>query len=78
MIGGAIRYGEKAAIAIKNVKEKGLSGAWEAVKEKRVKAVETPSGGNKTFDININGSLKLTGDNGQSIDIINELMYNNS
>ena len=30
----------------------------------------------KSFDININGSLKLTGDRGQSIDIIDELRKN--
>ena len=34
--------------------------------------VEVP----KSFDININGSLKLTGDRGQSIDIIDELRKN--
>jgi hypothetical protein len=32
--------------------------------------------GNKPFDININGTLKLTSDNGQSVDIISELKRN--
>lgn len=31
---------------------------------------------NRDFNVNINGTLKLTGDNGQSVDIINELRKN--
>lgn len=88
VIGGAIRYGKKAASAIKDVrekggtiikgfKEKGISGAWEAVKAKKETVQENAQKQiPKTFDININGSLKLTGDNGQSVDIISELRKN--
>ena len=85
---GAIHYGKKAVDAIKNakdnagviikgIKENGISGAWEAIKEKRESKKETQAQtAPKSFDININGSLKLTGDNGQSVDIISELRKN--
>lgn len=81
IIGGAINIGtkviEKGGTVIKAVKEKGLSGAWEAIKEKKETKKETQAQAvPKSFDININGSLKLTGDNGQSIDIIGELRKN--
>ncbi len=81
IIGGAINIGtkviEKGGTVIKAVKEKGLSGAWEAIKEKKESEKETRAqAAPKSFDININGSLKLTGDNGQSIDIIGELRKN--
>lgn len=78
IIGGAINIGtkviEKGGTIIKAVKEKGLSGAWEAIKEKKESKKETQEqAAPKSFDININGSLKLIGDNGQSVDIIGEL-----
>ena len=92
IIGGAISVGtkikekgstvikaitERGSTIIKAVKEKGLSGAWEAIKEKKESKKETRAqAAPKSFDININGSLKLTGDNGQSIDIIGELRKN--
>ena len=81
IIGGAISIGtkikEKGGTIIKAVKEKGLSGAWEAIKEKKEPKKETQAqAAPKSFDININGSLKLTGDNGQSVDIISELRKN--
>lgn len=81
IIGGAISIGtkikEKGGTIIKAVKEKGLSGAWEAIKEKKEPKKETQAqAAPKSFDININGSLKLTGDNGQSVDIIGELRKN--
>ena len=81
IIGGAINIGtkviEKGGTVIKAVKEKGLSGAWEAIKEKKESEKETRAqAAPKSFDININGSLKLTGDNGQSVDIISELRKN--
>lgn len=81
IIGGAINIGtkviEKGGTVIKAVKEKGLSGAWEAIKEKKESEKETRAqAAPKSFDININGSLKLTGDNGQSIDIIGEIRKN--
>ena len=50
---------------VKPKKEVGLAGVAKI-------APEVP----KTFDININGTLKLTSDNGQSIDIIKELKKN--
>lgn len=69
-----------AGITIEGFKENGLSGAWEAIKSKREenreKRREKRSGrhdesvNNRDFNININGTLKLTGDNGQSVDII--------
>lgn len=85
---GAIHYGKKAVDTIKNAKdtagviikgirENGISGAWEAIKEKRESKKESQAQtAPKSFDININGSLKLTGDNGQSVDIISELRKN--
>ena len=81
IIGGAINIGtkviEKGGTIIKAVKEKGLSGAWETIKEKKESKKETQAqAAPKSFDININGSLKLTGDNGQSVDIISELRKN--
>ena len=92
IIGGAISVGtkikekggttikaitERGSTIIKAVKEKGLSGAWEAIKEKKEPKKETQAQeAPKSFDININGSLKLTGDNGQSVDIISELRKN--
>ena len=92
IIGGAISVGtkikekgstvikaitERGSTIIKAVKEKGLSGAWEAIKEKKESKKETQAqAAPKSFDININGSLKLTGDNGQSVDIIGELRKN--
>ena len=92
IIGGAISVGtkikekggttikaitERDSTTIKAVKEKGLSGAWEAIKEKKEPKKETQAQeAPKSFDININGSLKLTGDNGQSVDIISELRKN--
>ena len=85
---GAIHYGKKAVnafkkakdnagVIIKGIRENGISGAWEAIKEKRESKKETQAQtAPKSFDININGSLKLTGDNGQSVDIISELRKN--
>lgn len=71
---------DTVGITIEGLKEKGLSGAWEAIKVKREenseKRREKRSGrhdesvNNREFNININGTLKLTGDNGQSVDII--------
>ena len=92
VMGGAIHYGKKAASSIKNakdkadviikgVKENGISGAWEAIKANKG-VFENNSGKikenvpQKDFNININGTLKLTGENGQSVDIIGELRKN--
>lgn len=63
---------------IKVVEEKGISGAWEPVKEKQVVSTNFNSQQTspKEFNVNLNGSLKLTGDNGQNIDIISELRKN--
>ena len=67
---------------IRGTAENGKSGGWEKVKETsaydraRAKAAMNAANAPKTFDININGSLKLTGDNGQSVDIITELRKN--
>ena len=71
---------DAVGVTIEGLKENGLSGAWEAIKVKREenseKRREKRSGrhdesvNNREFNININGTLKLTGDNGQSVDII--------
>ena len=92
VMGSAIHYGKKAAGVIKNAKDKagviikgirenGISGAWEAIKANKG-TLGTDSGkikenvSPKDFNININGTLKLTGENGQSVDIIGELRKN--
>ena len=92
IMGSAIHYGKKTAGAIKNAKDKagiiikgirenGISGAWEAIKANKG-ALGNDSGkikenvAQKDFNININGTLKLTGENGQSVDIIGELRKN--
>ena len=70
---------DKAISIVKGYKEDGLSGAWEAIRGRRNHYDNTNNSINNkknSFDININGSLKLTGENGQSVDIINELKSN--
>lgn len=84
---------EKATISIKNasfgaeipsikpINEVGIRSSWEGIKEpqQRIGNNNEPSQSiPKTFDININGTLKLTSDNGHSIDIIKELRQNDS
>lgn len=56
---------------IKGVKEVGVSNIIkkDSINSENVTNKQTENKP-KTFDININGTLKLTGDNGQSIDII--------
>ena len=64
---------------IKGKHEKGIGGSWEAIKERKdytASAQQQTETVPKSFDININGTLKLTGDNGQSVDIISELRKN--
>lgn len=71
---------DKGISIVKGYKENGLSGAWEAIRGRRNHSEDNQKNstntGNRSFDININGSLKLTGDNGQSVDIIGELRKN--
>lgn len=70
---------DKAISIVKGYREDGLSGAWEAIRGRRNYYDNTNNSINNkknSFDININGSLKLTGENGQSVDIINELKSN--
>lgn len=71
---------DKGISIVKGYKEDGLSGAWEAIRGRRNHSEDNQKDytntGNRSFDININGSLKLTGDNGQSVDIIGELRKN--
>ena len=43
------------------------------MKDKTVANANNTTTPSHTFNININGSLKLTGDNGQTVDIIDEL-----
>lgn len=75
ILSGAVNGG---GIILSAIKEKGtLKDKWNVIKEKNNllkegKVNATP----KEFNININGSLKLTGENGQSVDIITELRKN--
>ena len=57
---------------IKGKEEKGTPSSFNKAKEKTVSNndMKLPS---QTFDININGTLRLASDNGQSIDLISEL-----
>ena len=66
-----------ASLAIKAVKEKGFVSHFDKSKDKvKENYSEEKQTSPKSFDININGTLKLEGNNGQSIDIINELRKN--
>lgn len=58
--------------------ENGKSGSWEVIQEKKtgLENIQAQYSTPKDFNININGSLKLTGENGQSVDIISELRKN--
>ena len=64
---------EGSEISFKAIAEKGNGGSWETVKENSFNRQDVNNQRNKDYNININGSLKLTGDNGQSIDIISEI-----
>ena len=57
---------------IKGKEEKGTPSSFNKTKEKTMSNndMKLPS---QTFDININGTLRLASDNGQSIDLISEL-----
>ena len=69
-------------ILIRGTSETGKGKGWEKVKEPsayehmRMKTAMENANFQRAFDININGTLKLTGDNGQSVDIITELRKN--
>lgn len=66
-----------ASLVIKAVKEKGFVSHFDKSKDKvKENYSEEKQIIPKSFDININGTLKLEGNNGQSIDIINELRKN--
>ena len=70
---------KRGAEKIHGITETGKGSTWEEIKAKQVADFPTignPDGGRRSFDININGSLKLTGDNGHSVDIITELRKN--
>ena len=57
---------------IKGKEEKGTPSSFNKTREKTMSNndMKLPS---QTFDININGTLRLASDNGQSIDLISEL-----
>ena len=61
------------SVSIKGIKEKGRVSSFDKIKEKtkqnKIEENNTP----KDFNININGTLKLEGNNGQNIDIISEI-----
>lgn len=64
---------KNAKVAIRGIKEVGLGSTWEKIKNKNNnESLDTGQRLNnrEPIDININGTLKLTGDNGQSVDII--------
>lgn len=79
-----IRSAFRAGEAI--IKGKGLSGAWEAIKERQpvteesinraFTAAQNAMNSQRGFNINLNGTLRLTSDNGQSVDIISQLRQN--
>lgn len=84
-LGGKLLTGGigKTISIVKGFSENGKSGGWESVKERSLSetynmavANEKQKGGKKDFNVNINGTLKLTNDNGQSVDIIGELRKN--
>lgn len=81
--GELFKKGSEKSISIsRGFRENGKSGGWEAVKERLSSnssnnaVTETQNSGKKDFNVNINGTLKLTSDNGQSVDIIGELRKN--
>ena len=68
---------EQGKVTFKAIKEKGINGSWEAIKESIGNRKEVVNNNKKQeYNININGTLKLTGENGQSVDIIGELRKN--
>ena len=79
-----IRSAFRAGEAI--IKGKGLSGAWEAIKERQpvteesinraFTAAQNAMNSQRGFNISLNGTLRLTSDNGQSVDIISQLRQN--
>lgn len=74
---GVKKLGQGTISLIKGVKEKGIKGVFEDVKNgKGLDGNKNENNKDKTFNININGTLKLTGENGQSVDIIDELRKN--
>lgn len=81
--GELFKKGSEKSISIsRGFRENGKSGGWEAVKERSSSnssnnaVTETQNSGKKDFNVNINGTLKLTSDNGQCVDIIGELRKN--
>lgn len=72
-----IGFGENF-LNIKGVKEKGFVNSFDYIKEKNnQKNLQRQNNDIRpTYDINLNGTLKLVGDNNQSIDIISELRKN--
>ena len=62
--------------------ENGRGTSWEPIRETEEEKKASQKNGNvgekvnRDFNVNINGTLKLTGDNGQSVDIISELRKN--
>lgn len=74
---GVKKLGQGTISLIKGVKEKGIKGVFEDIKNgKGLDDNKNENNKDKTFNININGTLKLTGENGQSVDIIDELRKN--
>ena len=72
-----IGFGENF-VNIKGIKEKGFVNSFDYIKENNNhKNLQRQNNDIRpTYDINLNGTLKLVGDNNQSIDIISELRKN--
>ena len=64
------------SVSIKGIKEKGRVSRFDKIKERTVEKNVEEKNIPKDFNINIKGTLKLEGNNGQNIDIIGEIRKN--
>ena len=64
------------SVSIKGIKEKGHVSRFDKIKERTIEKNVEEKNIPKDFNINIKGTLKLEGNNGQNIDIIGEIRKN--
>ena len=64
------------SVSIKGIKERGRVSHFDKVKERTIEKNVEEKNEPKDFNINIKGTLKLEGNNGQNIDIIGEIRKN--
>lgn len=64
------------SFSIKGIKEKGRVSHFDKIKERTIEKNVEEKNNPKDFNINIKGTLKLEGNNGQNIDIIGEIRKN--